>query len=87
MQAEPIAEIRPFLGFDREPATYARLKPELLASIPGQFVVIVGDEFEGPLATFTDAKRAGYRRFGQGPLYIKQILAEEPMSEISRDVR
>jgi hypothetical protein len=86
MQAEPTTEARPFTGFDRERATFARLKPDLLATIPGQFVVIVGDEFEGPLSTFGEAERAGYRRFGLGPLYIKQVLAEEPVGEISRNI-
>jgi hypothetical protein len=86
MPALPVTEARPFTGFDRERATFARLKSDLLATIPGQFVVIVGDEVEGPMATFGEAERAGYRRFGLGPLYIKQILAEEAVGEISRDI-
>jgi hypothetical protein len=86
MHAEPTTEARSFIGFDRERATYARLKSDLLATIPGQFVVIVGDEVAGPVATFGEAERAGYRRFGLGPLYIKQVLAEEPVGEISRDI-
>ncbi len=77
---------RPFTDFDRERSTYVRLKPDLLARARGQFVVIVGDDFEGPVATFTDAERAGYRRFGFGPLYIKQVLTEEPVQEVSRDI-
>ena len=86
MHKMPVAEERPFTGFDRERATFARLKPDLLATIPGQFVVIVGDEVERPVATFGEAERAGYRRFGFGPLYIKQVLVEEPVGEISRDI-
>jgi hypothetical protein len=84
--AGPITSIRPFTDFDRERSTYVRLKPELLARAPGQFVVIVGDDCEGPLESFGDAERAGYRRFGLGPLYIKQVLAEEPVQEVSRDL-
>ena len=83
----PVASVRPFTGFDRERSTYSRLKPDLLARARGQFVVIVGDDCEGPLPTFGDAERAGYRRFGFGPLYIKQVLDEEPAQEVSRDIR
>jgi hypothetical protein len=77
---------RPFVGFGLEVATYARLKPELLSRSPGKFVVIVGDEVEGPVETFGEALRAGYRRFGLGPLFVKQILDVEPVAEVTRDV-
>jgi hypothetical protein len=77
---------RPFHGFDLETATYERLKPELLSRFPGKFVVIVGEEAEGPVETFREALRAGYRRFGLGPLFVKQILAVEPVVEVTRDV-
>lgn len=77
---------RPFTGFDLEIATYARLKPEWLSCFPGKFVVIVGDEVEGPVETFGEALRAGYRRFGLGPLFVKQVLAIEPVVEVTRDI-
>jgi hypothetical protein len=76
---------RPFTGFDRERDAYERLKPELLARAEGKYVVFVGDLFEGPLETFEDALRAGYGRFGLGPLYVKQVLNEQPIVEVSRD--
>lgn len=72
---------RPFVGYDRERAAYARLQPELLASAEGRYVVLVGDDLEGPVDSFDEALRAGWRRFGLGPLYVKQILAEEPTTE------
>jgi hypothetical protein len=75
---------RPFVGFDRERATYERLKPALLAKAEGKYVVIVGDEVIGPLEIHEDAELAGYTRFGIGPLYIKQVLAEEPVIEVTR---
>ena len=75
---------RPFTGFDLERVTYARLKPELLRSAEGKFVAIVGDEVVGPVESHADAERAGYERFGLGPLYIKQVLAEEPVAEVTR---
>jgi hypothetical protein len=77
---------RQFLGFDLEAATYARLKPELLCRFPGKFVVFVGDEVEGPVETFREALRAGYRRFGLGPLFVKQILTVEPVVEVTRGI-
>ena len=77
---------RPFTGFDLETATYAQLEPELLSRFPGKFVVIVGKELEGPVETFREALRAGYRRFGLGPLFVQQILAVEPGVEVTRDI-
>jgi hypothetical protein len=76
---------RPFEGFDREEAAYARGKPELLRAAEGQYVVFVGEEMVGPVATYGEALRAGYRRFGRGPLYVKRVLAQEPVAEVSRD--
>ena len=82
----PTQARRQFVGFDLEVTTYVRLKPELLSRFPGKFVVIVGDEVEGPVATFREALRAGYRRFGLGPLFVKQILTVEPVVEVTRDI-
>jgi hypothetical protein len=82
----PAQARREFVGFDLEVATYARLKPELISRVPGKFVVIVGTEVEGPVNTFGESLRAGYRRFGLGPLFIKQILTIEPVVEVSRDI-
>jgi hypothetical protein len=78
---------RPFAGFAREAATYAKLKSTLLATAEGKFVAIVGDDMVGPEAAYGDALRAGYRRFGPGPLYVKQIVAEERVAEVPGDVR
>ena len=82
--ATPSGVRRPFTGFDRERATYERLKPELFKTAEGKFVVIVGEEVIGPLGRHEDAECAGYARFGLGPLYIKQVLAEEPVAAVSR---
>lgn len=71
---------RPFLGFDREREAYARTKAELLLQAEGRYVVFVGEEMGGPFDDLRSAYLAGRRRFGPGPLYIKQVLAEEPES-------
>ncbi len=72
---------RPDLGYDQEQAVYERKKPELLGVAEGRFVAFVGDEMVGPLDTFREAYLAARRAFGPGPLYVKQVLAEEPVFE------
>ena len=83
--SDHVLECRPFLGFDIKRAAYLRRKPELLKAASGMFVVFVGEDFEEPVATLREAERAGYRRFGLEPLYIKQILQDESRVEITRD--
>jgi len=68
---------RPFVGFDRERASYARVKEELLATAEAKYVVFVGDDMIGPFSSEDEAERAGYATFGLGPLYIKQVVARE----------
>jgi len=75
---------RPFVGFDVEREFYRRRKPDLLAHDEGRYVVIVGEELLGPFDTSREAEREGYAKFGLGPLYIKRILVEEPVAQISR---
>ncbi len=70
---------RPFRGFDVECAAFESLKPELLARAEGQYVVLVGDAMEGPFVSAEEAQRVGYARWGLGPLYIKQVVANEPI--------
>jgi hypothetical protein len=72
---------RPHAGYDTERAAYARLKTGLLETALGRFVVLVGNDLAGPFDDFPTAYVAGRRRFGPGPLYIKQILADEPVFE------
>jgi len=76
---------RPFHGFHVERDTYERLKPALLEGSEGQFVVVVGEEFAGPVGTSDEAEALGYERFGLGPLYVKRVLARDPADEISRE--
>ena len=69
---------RPHLGYASERSAYKARKADLLPTNPGAFVVFVGEEMAGPFPDFRSALRGGLRRFGPGPLYIKQVLAEEP---------
>ena len=46
---------RPFVGFDRETATYERCKPALLETAEEKWGVIVGEEVVGPFDDISDA--------------------------------
>ncbi len=48
---------RPFVGFDREQATYDRLKHALLETAEGKWVVIVGEDVIGPVIDIEEALR------------------------------
>ena len=69
---------RPQSAYETERAAYQSRKAELLRAAPGKFVVLKGQELEGPFHDFRSALKAGRRKFGYGPVYVKQILAEEP---------
>jgi hypothetical protein len=77
---------RGYSGFAIEAATYRNRKAEYLARHEGKFVVVVGEEILGPFDSFGEARWEGYERFGLGPLYVKQVLAEEPVVSTSRDI-
>lgn len=77
---------RPYTGFEVERETYDRIKPKLLETSEGKFVAIVGHEWVGPLDTDEEAERAGYQKFGLGPLYIKQVSPKEPPALVTRNV-
>jgi hypothetical protein len=73
---------RPFTGFDRERQVFGERRRELLASSEGKYVVVVGDRMIGAFETEDEAERSGYDTFGLGPLYIKRVLAAEPIAEL-----
>jgi hypothetical protein len=72
---------RPHSGYATERAAYGRRKSDLLRDAPGGFVAFVGEQMVGPFGDFRSVLKAGLRRFGPGPLYIKQVLDEEPVAE------
>jgi hypothetical protein len=75
---------RPFAGYDREIEAYEQLRPQPLDRAEGLYVALVGDEMIGPFRRHSEAEEAGYARFGLGPLFIKRVLAEEPVIEVTR---
>ena len=62
---------------DRELETYAAHKVELLASDRDKFVLIKDDQICGTFDTQMDAIRDGYRRFGDVPFLVKQVVEVE----------
>jgi len=65
-----------------ERTAYQRRKAELLCKFAGEYVVFVGETMLGPFPEFGVAHREALRAFGRRPLYIKQVLAEEPIVEL-----
>jgi hypothetical protein len=57
--------------------TYDQHKEELLGTAAGKWVLIRGQEIAGTFDTQDDAISEGYRRFGNVPFLVKQILAHE----------
>ncbi len=65
------------LPFQREKRAFQRLKPELMRTNRGQYVVI---REEKPVLfgnNKTELAKQAYKQFGYGPLYIG-LLEEEP---------
>ncbi len=69
---------------DSELETYERHKEELLGSAEGKFVLIRGEEIAGVYETKADAIAQGYRKYGNVPFLVKQILKiETPQNFVS----
>jgi hypothetical protein len=66
------------MAFEAEEAIYQARKEALLPS-EGQFVVMLGDQLQGPYQTYGDAYAQGRRAFDGKPFYIRQILREDPV--------
>jgi len=57
--------------------TYERHKHELLDESKGKFVLIHSDEIGGTYESQKDAISEGYRRFGNVPFLVKQVVEIE----------
>ena len=62
---------------ERELATFERHRAELLGTAERKFVVIHRDDVVGVYDTQADAISEGYRRFGNVPFLVKQVLEIE----------
>jgi hypothetical protein len=79
-------EVRTGTYFPREQAIYESLKPDLLTTHEGEFVVIGGEEVAGVWPSYEEALRAGYSRFGLSSFLVQQILAVDPVAIVTRDI-
>jgi hypothetical protein len=60
--------------FDLEKRTYEKNKNNLIGKSRGKHVLIKKDKIIGVFDTKLDAIRQGYEKFGNVPLFVKQIL-------------
>lgn len=69
---------------EKERKTYLRELERLLAVAPNEYVLIHADEVVGTYAAQSDAIREGYRRLGNVPFLVRQIVRfEEPLNFVS----
>lgn len=64
--------------FEVELATYKRLKPGLLAH-DGKYVIVVGQDLDGPFDDVEAAMRFGYAKYGSRPFLTRLIQAVTPV--------
>lgn len=62
---------------DRELATYDRHRRDLLANAEGRWVLVHADDVVGTWASQLDALTEGYKRFGDEPFLVKQVVRVE----------
>jgi hypothetical protein len=72
------------LILEKELAKYEELKPELLKTDEGKFVLIRDSSLIGVFESFDEGVKAGYQKFGNAPFLVKQIIAfDSPVNFIS----
>jgi hypothetical protein len=65
-----------------ELAHFEEIKGELLKHHLGKFALIKGKELVGTFTKREEAYEAGVKRFGNVPMLIRQVVAEEPVQQI-----
>jgi len=70
---------------EREITTYGRELPNLLQH-EGKFALIHGQEVAGVYASYEDALKVGYEKFGLEPFLVKRIQAVEQVQFFARDL-
>jgi hypothetical protein len=65
------------MPLEKELATYARMKADLLTRYEGKFVLIHAEDFYGAYDTAENAYAEGVKRFGQEPFLIKKVTVQE----------
>jgi len=70
------------MALESELEAYRRLRPELVATRLGQFVLVKGSKLVGAYPSYEAALRDATRLYGAGPFLIKQVLDPEPVETI-----
>jgi hypothetical protein len=71
------------ISLEKELETYKNKLPELKQH-EGKFVLIKGEEVVDTFATYEDAIKEGYQKFGLEPFLVKQIQSIQQVHFISR---
>jgi len=65
------------MALEKELALFAKMKPDLLKTYDGKFVLIKGDDFVGAYDTAENAYAEGVKRFGREAFLVKRITEQE----------
>ena len=70
----------------QELATYKKIKNKLLTKAKGNFVLIKGNKVFGTFNSYNDALTDGYKRFGNTPFLVKQVIEVEEVNYFTRPI-
>lgn len=68
----------------KELNTFKKKKKELITEAKGQFVLIKGAEVVDTFKSYEDALSEGYKKFGNEPFLVKEILSVEEVNYFTR---
>lgn len=72
----------PAMALEREIELYYIIRPDLVRSALGRFVLIKGQELVGVFQSEEDALAEAVARFGTEPSLIRQVLDPEPVERL-----
>ncbi len=73
------------MALEKELSVYHANLIELLAN-EGMYVLIRGEDINGPFETYDEALTVGYEKYGLQSFLVKQITQAEPIHYFSRDL-
>ena len=65
------------MSLEKELATFAKMKPDLLKNHEGKFVLIRGEELIGAYDSAENAYAEGIKRFGRELFLVKKVTEQE----------
>lgn len=75
------------MALERELEVYRAHAADFVEQNEGKYVVVCGEQIEGPYETLDAALDAGYDKFGLTPFLTKKVCRDEPIHYFSRDLR